>query len=76
MRKLWLLNDLFVIKSFRVKGISKHLIENYKNLCNDIGACGLILETAKTNITGNSLYVKTDFVLDGNHNYYNWDIGA
>ena len=73
MKKLWLLNDLFVLESFRCKGISKQLIESCKNLCKDTGACGLILETAKANITGNSLYVKTGFVVDGDHNYYNLD---
>ena len=74
MKKLWLLNDLFVDENHRGKGISKQLIEQCKDLCKDTGACGLILETAKTNTTGNSLYVKTDFILDENHNYYSWDV--
>lgn len=37
-------------------------------------ACGLILETAKTNIVGNELYPKVGFSLDKEHNYYSWDI--
>ena len=74
MKKLWLLNDLFVDENHRGKGISKQLIEQCKDLCNDTGACGLRLETAKTNTTGNNLYVKTDFILDENHNYYSWDV--
>ena len=74
MKKLWLLNDLFVDENHRGKGISKQLIKQCKDLCNDTGACGLILETAKTNTTGNNLYVKTDFILDENHNYYSWDV--
>ena len=74
MKKLWLLNDLFVDENHRGKGISKQLIEQCKDLCNDTGACGLILETSKTNTTGNSLYVKTNFILDENHNYYSWDV--
>ena len=73
MKKLWLLNDLFVDEKHRGKGISKLLIEKCKIVCTDTGACGLILETAKTNKTGNSLYNKTGFILDGDHNYYSWD---
>ena len=73
MKKLWLLNDLFVVENFRGKGISKQLIEKCKDVCDDTGACGLMLETAKTNKTGNSLYVKTGFILDADHNYYSWD---
>ena len=75
MKKLWLLNDLFVDENHRGKGISKQLIDKCKDLCKDTEACGLILETAKTNTTGNSLYVKTGFVQDENHNYYSWDVG-
>ena len=74
MKKLWLLNDLFVIENSRGKGISKQLIEKCKELCSNTKACGLMLETAKNNITGNSLYIKTGFILDGDHNYYSWDI--
>lgn len=73
MKRLWLLNDLFVDEKYRGKGISKQLIEASKKLCYDTNACGLILETAKTNDIGNSLYPKTDFVLDKEHNYYSWD---
>lgn len=75
MKKLWLLNDLFVDENHRGKGISKILIEKCKDLCKDTEACGLMLETAKTNTTGNSLYIKTGFSLDENHNYYSWDMG-
>ena len=73
MKKLWLLNDLFIVENYRGKGISKQLIEKCKEVCNDTGACGLMLETAKTNKTGNNLYVKTGFILDADHNYYSWD---
>jgi len=73
MKRLWLLNDLFVSKENRGKGISKKLIETSKELCKQTNACGLILETAKTNIIGNKLYSKVGFLLDNEHNYYSWD---
>ena len=73
MQRLWLLNDLFVAKEHRGKGISKKLIESSKELCKQTNACGLILETAKTNFVGNQLYPKVGLLLDNEHNYYSWD---
>lgn len=73
MQRLWLLNDLFLDKEFRGKGISKQLIESTKEFCKLTNACGLILETAKTNIIGNELYPKVGFSLDNEHNYYSCD---
>ena len=74
MQKLWLLNDLFVDENYRGKGVSVLLINQSKKLCKQTEACGLILETAKTNEIGNHLYHKTVFTLDIEHNYYSWDI--
>lgn len=73
MQRLWLLNDLFVDNEHRGKGVSKQLIETAKELCKQTNSCGLILETAKTNIVGNELYPKVGFSLDNDHNYYSWD---
>lgn len=72
MQKLWLLNDLFVDENYRGKGISLSLINESKKLCKQTDACGLILETAKTNEIGNNLYPKTGFTLNSEHNYYSW----
>jgi GNAT superfamily N-acetyltransferase len=73
MQRLWLLNDLFVDKEHRGKGISKQLIERSKELCKQTNSCGLVLETAKANSVGNELYPKVGFSLDKEHNYYSWD---
>jgi len=73
MKRLWLLNDLYVESAQRGKGISKKLIYEAQQLCIDSNSCGLILETAKKNIIGNKLYPATGFQLDSNHNYYSWD---
>ncbi len=72
MKRLWLLNDLFVEPTKRGTGISKKLIFEAQHFCKRTNACGLILETAKSNIIGNSLYKTTGFSLDNNHNYYSW----
>ena len=73
MKKLWLLNDLYVAESHRGSGISVLLIDRAKSLCIETDACGMILETAKTNGIGNNLYIKTEFSLDAEHNFYSWD---
>jgi len=72
MKKLWLLNDLFVVPQHRGKGFSKELIEASKQLCRATNACQLTLETSKMNKIGNKLYPKTGFVLDKENNYYAW----
>jgi ribosomal protein S18 acetylase RimI-like enzyme len=74
MKRLWLLNDLFVSESYRGQGLSVLLIDAAKKLCKESDACGLILETAKSNEVGNKLYPKTGFLLDEDHNYYSWDL--
>ncbi|MGG5508096.1 MULTISPECIES: GNAT family N-acetyltransferase [unclassified Myroides] len=72
LQKQWLLSDLFVHPDYRGKGLSVALINRSKQWCEETGACGLMLETEKTNIIGNNLYPKCDFQYDGVHNYYNW----
>lgn len=73
MKRLWLLNDLFVAAVFRGKSFSIALIERAKEHCRQTGGCGLILETAKSNTIGNKLYPRAGFQLDQDHHYYSWD---
>lgn len=74
MKKLWLLNDLFVDPQFRGKGISVKLIEHAKSLVKESKACGMFLETEKSNLIGNNLYPKTGFRLNEESNFYGWDL--
>ncbi|GFD81194.1 hypothetical protein KUL118_40560 [Tenacibaculum sp. KUL118] len=73
MKRLWLLNDLYVSINYRGLGFSKALIERAKKLVIETKASLLTLETEKSNSIGNKLYPATDFVLDDEHNYYYWD---
>lgn len=73
MQRMWLLNDLFIKKEYRGQGFSVELINKSKELCIETQACGLLLETAKTNDIGNNLYPRTQFELDAEHNYYFWN---
>lgn len=72
LKRFWLLNDLFVDKDFRGKGISVLLIDEAKKLAVQTDSAGLMLETDKSNIEGNHLYPKTGFELDTEHNFYYW----
>ena len=74
MKKLWLLNDLFVHPDYRGQGFSVALIERAKQLCIDTNACGMYLETEKTNDIGNQLYPKTGFQFNNTSNFYYWDV--
>ncbi|MEO8086098.1 MAG: GNAT family N-acetyltransferase [Bacteroidota bacterium] len=72
MKKLWLLNDLFMKTEYRGNGISKMLIDRCKQLAEETGAKGLMLETEKSNVIGNKLYPKEGFVLNEGSNFYGW----
>ena len=73
MKRLWLLNDLYVNEKYRGKGISKELINEAKDFATKTNSAGLTLETEKSNAIGNKLYPKVDFVLDNDHNFYSWN---
>ena len=73
MKRVWLLNDLYVDLKYRGLGISKALIERAKEYCKENGGAGLTLETAKDNHIGNQLYPSTGWVLDEDRNYYIWE---
>ena len=68
---MWLLNDLYVAKAYRGKGISKQLINAAKGLAKQTEAAGVLLETEPSNTIGNRLYPATGFELEEN-NFYFW----
>ena len=74
MQKYWLLNDLFVSSEYRGKGASLRLIEKSKKLVKDSSACGMFLETEKSNLIGNSLYPRAGFQLNEASNFYEWSV--
>ncbi|ANQ50680.1 GNAT family N-acetyltransferase [Flammeovirga sp. MY04] len=74
MKKLWLLNDLYVDPKFRGKGISLQLLDKGKELAVESGACAVMLETEKTNNIGNQLYPRAGFTLNTESNFYEWSV--
>ncbi|NOT35866.1 MAG: GNAT family N-acetyltransferase [Saprospiraceae bacterium] len=73
MKRLWLVNDLYVKEENRSQGISKVLMEAAQEYARETHSAGLILETAKDNYIGNQLYPRVGFTLDEEHNYYSWE---
>jgi ribosomal protein S18 acetylase RimI-like enzyme len=73
MKRIWLLNDLYVLPEFRGNGISHQLINAAKDLAIQSGAAGLLLETEKTNNIGNRLYPSAGFTLYNETNFYWWE---
>lgn len=73
MQKLWLLNDLFVQPTSRAKGVGIGLIEKAKTLVIETKACGMFLETEKSNKVGNNLYPKVGFSYNEGSNFYEWN---
>ena len=74
MKRYWLLNDLFVNESYRGKGFSKELIERAKEMAKSTDACGILLETGKSNDIGNKLYPSCGFELYDEVNFYEWKV--
>lgn len=72
MKRYWLLNDLYVNENHRGKGFSKELIEEAKQLAKSTDACGVLLETGKSNDIGNQLYPACGFELYDSVNFYEW----
>ena len=70
--KYWLLNDLYVDVNKRGKGYSRLLIERSKELVIESKACGMMLETEKSNDIGNKLYPSTGFKKNELSNFYEW----
>lgn len=73
MKRLWLLNDLYVNESERGTGVGIQLLLKSQEFTKQTNACGLMLETEKTNVIGNNLYPKLGFSLDHDHNNYFWE---
>lgn len=60
----WLLSDLFVSDQVRCRGIGEALMNAARDHALATGACGLQLETAKSNLTGQRLYERLGYVRD------------
>ncbi|OAZ04170.1 GNAT family N-acetyltransferase [Flavobacterium succinicans] len=72
LKKIVILNDLFVNPNTRKAGIGSKLIEETKKLAHDIGSPIIRLRTAKNNFTAQKLYHKMGFIRD--EHLYGYDL--
>lgn len=72
MKRYWLLNDLYVNENHRGNDYSKQLIEEAKKMAISTDACGILLETGKSNGIGNQLYPSCGFEIYDEVNFYEW----
>ncbi|USB34042.1 GNAT family N-acetyltransferase [Paenibacillus sp. YPG26] len=70
MRRLLLLNDLYVDEFCRKQGIGQLLLDAAKDYAEKVRAKGLQLSTALTNSTAQSLYEKNGYVRDNEFYHY------
>jgi len=59
MKRLWILNDLYVDGSARRRGIAEHLLRRAAELARETKSKGLVLETGVKNVAAQKLYQKT-----------------
>jgi GNAT superfamily N-acetyltransferase len=64
MRRLWILNDLFVLPEARKKGIAAALMHKAREFAKETAAKGLVLETATDNSEAQRLYEKLGWQRD------------
>ncbi|WP_350292087.1 GNAT family N-acetyltransferase [uncultured Croceitalea sp.] len=71
MESFYILNDLYVIPSYRTKGIGKALLNKAKEQCILMNYKGVGLETASNN-PAQHLYERLGWEKDINHFHYFW----
>jgi ribosomal protein S18 acetylase RimI-like enzyme len=61
LRRMWILNDLYVEADVRGQRVGERLIKRAVQLAKESGAKGIQLETAHTNTSGQKLYERLGF---------------
>jgi len=69
MKKIWILNDLFVPAAHRQKGIAQALINQAIEYSKETGRKKVVLSTAYNNFSAQKLYEKLGFTRSDFHNY-------
>ncbi|MCG4452455.1 GNAT family N-acetyltransferase [Pseudomonas sp. MMS21-TM103] len=64
LQPAWLLSDLYVSEVARRQGVGEALMNTARRHAETTGACGLQLQTAKSNLAGQALYERLGYVRD------------
>lgn len=70
MRRVWILNDLFVTPSYRNQGIARSLMAIAKQYAQDTEAIRVSLSTQKTNHAAQALYESLGYEKDEVFHHY------
>lgn len=74
MKKLWILNDLFVIDKYRRKGVAQSLLDEAANYARKTNAKGLELSTAINNDVAQRLYERNGYEKDEVYVHYELEV--
>jgi ribosomal protein S18 acetylase RimI-like enzyme len=75
MKRIFILNDLYVAPEGRCKGIGRQLLAAAADHARSVGAARLTLSTAVTNHTAQSLYEANGWAQDRDFYSYNLPLG-
>lgn len=70
MKRIWILNDLFVEQAYRKQGIAKLLMSAAENFAKETEAIRIILATQISNIAAQSLYESLRYCKDEEFYHY------
>jgi ribosomal protein S18 acetylase RimI-like enzyme len=70
MKRIWILNDLFVVEPYRQQGVAKALINAAANFARETGAVRIALSTQKFNKTAQALYESLGYGKDEEFYHY------
>jgi ribosomal protein S18 acetylase RimI-like enzyme len=75
MRRIWVLNDLFVAPEARRLGVARLLMGAALELARSTGAARLVLATAKDNVAARSLYLALGYRIDDEFDHLELPVG-
>jgi GNAT superfamily N-acetyltransferase len=70
MKRVWILNDLFVDETYRGHGVAKLLLNAAENCARETGAIRVILSTQISNIAAQKLYESRGYAKDEEFYHY------
>lgn len=70
MKRVWLLNDLFVDEGYRGNGVAKSLMSAAKNFARETGSVRIVLATQISNVAAQSLYESCGYAKDEEFYHY------
>jgi ribosomal protein S18 acetylase RimI-like enzyme len=72
MKRIWILNDLFVAEAYRRQGVAQLLMDAAERYALNTGAVRIVLATQITNTVAQKLYESRNYVRD--HDFYHYTL--